>query len=56
MNINLSNVLGVTARKALEFKNIEGFTEEESKEFSKMLLKDEEFLEAYRNCLIDEDL
>lgn len=57
MNINLntridiSEVIGVVIRKVLEFKKVEGFTEEEFKEFWEKLEKDEDFLNAYKNIV-----
>ena len=55
MNINLnthidiSRVIGVVIRKVLEFKKVDGFTDEEFKEFWEKLENDEEFLNAYKN-------
>ena len=57
MNINLntridiSEVVGVVIRKVLEFKKVDGFTEEEFKEFWEKLKDDEDFLNAYKNIV-----
>ena len=51
MKVNLSEVIGVVIRKTLEFKNVEGFTKEEFKEFWTQLKQDDEFLDAYKNCI-----
>lgn len=57
MNINLnthidiSGVIGVVIRKVLEFKKVDGFTDEEFKEFWEKLESDEEFLNAYKNIV-----
>ncbi|MBR1386104.1 MAG: hypothetical protein MST00_01310 [Tenericutes bacterium] len=57
MNINLnthidiSGVIGVVIRKVLEFKKVDGFTDEEFKEFWEKLENDEEFLNAYKNIV-----
>ena len=57
MNINLnthidiSGVIGVVIRKVLEFKKVDGFTDEEFKEFWEKLENDEEFLYAYKNIV-----
>ncbi len=57
MNINLntridiSEVVGVVIRKVLEFKKVDGFTEEEFKEFWEKLKNDEDFLNAYKNIV-----
>ena len=57
MNINLnthidiSGVIGVVIRKVLEFKKVDGFTDEEFKEVGEKLENDEEFLNAYKNIV-----
>lgn len=57
MNINLnthidiSGVIGVVIKKVLEFKKVDGFTDEEFKEFWEKLENDEEFLNAYKNIV-----
>lgn len=57
MNINLnthidiSGVIGVVIRKVLEFKKVDGFTDEEFKEVWEKLENDEEFLNAYKNIV-----
>ena len=49
--IDISEVVGIVIKKVLEYKKIEGFTEEEFKEFWEKLKNDEEFLNAYKNIV-----
>ena len=57
MNINLnthidiSGVIGVVIRKVNKKKKVDGFTDEEFKEFWEKLENDEEFLNAYKNIV-----
>lgn len=57
MNINIntsfdiSGVLGIGIRKALEFKNVEPFMDKELEVFLTELLKDREFIDAYKNII-----
>ena len=49
--IDISEVVGIVIKKVLEYKKIEGFTEEEFKEFWEKLKNDKEFLNAYKNIV-----
>lgn len=51
IKINISKILGVSIRKALEFKKVEPFTEKEFEKFWKQLSNDKEFLEEYKNVI-----
>lgn len=51
LSFNVSPVIGIAIRKALEFKNAKPFTNEEWQEFWKQLSSDEEFLEAYKKIV-----
>lgn len=48
---DLSELLGVTIRKTLEYKGIDLFTEEEFTDFLSQLKNDEEFLQAFKNII-----
>lgn len=49
--IDISEVVGIVIKKVLKYKKIEGFTEEEFKEFWEKLKNDEEFQNAYKNIV-----
>ena len=47
---DISAVIGISIRKALEFKNI-SLTTEESELFTQQLFEDKEFIEACKNVV-----
>lgn len=50
-SIDISKVLGIGIRKALEFKKVRPFSDDELEDFITNLLKDEDFIDAYKNII-----
>lgn len=51
MRIDISETIGVVIKKVLEYKNVEPFTKEEFEGFWNELKQDEDFLDAYKNSI-----
>lgn len=54
-NYDLSKVIGIILRKAFEFKEINSFSKDEFELFWNSIKKDEEFINAYINCIRNKD-